>query len=80
MQQQRIPFGAAQPQAAYKLWEFQTGEGIEDEDGRSGNSEPALRLYPILNLASSILPQNTRSASHSASSPASTSSRRTSKA
>ena len=39
MQQQRIPFGVAQPQAAYKLWEFQTGkgEGVREK----GNSEPA---------------------------------------
>ena len=39
MQQQRIPFGAAQPQAAYKLWEFQTGKGEEVRE--KGNSKPA---------------------------------------
>ncbi len=38
-QQQRISFGAAQPQAAYKLWEFQTqslGSRIEDRESENG--------------------------------------------
>jgi DNA mismatch repair protein MutL len=43
-QQQPIPFSAAQPQAAYKLWEFQTGKG---EEGREkGNSEADSALPP----------------------------------
>ncbi|OIR01601.1 DNA mismatch repair protein MutL [mine drainage metagenome] len=47
MQQQRIPFGAAQPQAAYKLWEFQTGKG--DEGRGKGEAAPAfdVSLYPL---------------------------------
>jgi DNA mismatch repair protein MutL len=47
MQQQRIPFGAAQPQAAYKLWEFQTGKG--DEGRGKGEAAPAfdVSLSPL---------------------------------
>jgi DNA mismatch repair protein MutL len=44
-QQQRIPFGAAQQQATYRLWETQTGKS---EEGRAkGNSGSALPPYPI---------------------------------
>ena len=37
--QQAMTFNAAQPQAAYKLWEFQTGSGGEVK--KQGNSESA---------------------------------------
>ncbi len=40
-EQQRIPFGAAQQQAAYRLWETQTGKSEEGrEKGNSGSALP----------------------------------------
>jgi len=37
--QQRIPFGAAQQQASYRLWEMQTGKGEEERE--KGQTAPA---------------------------------------
>jgi DNA mismatch repair protein MutL len=39
MQQQRIPFGVAQQQASYRLWESLTEKG--DEEREKGNTAPA---------------------------------------